>query len=108
MKTKNLHWNVFGHDFNKNEIVSYDIFSHSGFVSDLKKAASKKHSDVEFLNEVDRSLRYYFWAKSEHEIFIKGLFDHDDKSQIKIDAYEQIKMNQDRFAEYLLSNRKKH
>lgn len=105
MKTKNLHWNVLNHDFNRNEIVKYDIFSHAGFVKDLKKADRKAKSDKEFLDEVKRSLQYYFWAKAEHEVLVKGLFDHKNESLLKIDVFVQIKMNWDRFAEYLLANR---
>jgi len=105
MKTKNLHWKVFGHDFNKNEIVDYDVFSHAGFVDDLKKADRKAKTDEEFLKEVDLSLRHYFWAKAEHEVLVKGLFDNENKSQTKIDVYSQIKMNWDRFVDYLLANR---
>lgn len=107
MKTKNLHWKVLRHDFNKNEIVGYDIFSHAGFVEDLKKAARKAKSDKEFLDEVESSLQYYFWSKAEHEIFVKGMFDDKNESQIKIDVFGQIQMNWDRFAEYLLANRKR-
>lgn len=107
MKTKNLHWKVFGHDFNKNEIIDYDVFSHIGFVEDLKKADRKAKSDKEFLDEVERSLQYYFWTKAEHEVLVKGLFDDKNESQIKIDVFGQIQMNWDRFAEYLLANRKR-
>lgn len=111
MKTKNLHWNVLNHDFNRNEIVEYDIFSHAGFVEDLKKAdrsnrkLTRQTNDENFLKEVDRILHYYFWAKAEHEILVKGLFDNDNKSQVKIDAYTQIKLNWDAFAQYLLECR---
>ena len=102
MKTKNLHWNVLGHDFNKDEIVNYDIFSHVGFVADLKAADRKFKDNAEFLDEVDRSLQYYFWAKAEHEILVKGLFGNN---QIKLDAYAQINANWNQFAEYLLTHR---
>ena len=105
METKNLHWKVFEHDFNKNEIIGYDVFSHIGFVEDLKKADRKAKSDKEFLTEAENLLQYYFWAKAEHEILVKGLFDNKNESQIKIDVFDQIQMNWDRFAEYLLANR---
>lgn len=105
MKTKNLHWNVLNHDFNRNEIVEYDIFSHLGFVEAVKSANRKFKDNESFLDEIDNALRYYFWAKAEHEILVKGLFDNDSKSQVKIDAYAQIKMNWDAFAQYLLANR---
>lgn len=105
MKTKNLHWNVFNHDFNKDKIVSYDIFSHLGFVADFKKADKRAKNNDEFLDEVEHLLQYYFWAKAEHEILVKGLFDNENKSQVKIDVYAQIKLNWNTFTQYLLANR---
>lgn len=105
MKTKKLHWNVLNHDFNRNEIVEYDIFSHAGFLEAVNSANRKFKNDEDFLDEIDNALRYYFWAKAEHEILVKGLFDNDSKSQVKIDTYAQIKLNWDAFAQYLLANR---
>ena len=55
-----------------------------------------------YLDEVDNALRYYFWAKAEHEILVSGLF---GKNQAKIDVYGQVKMNWEAFGKYLLSNR---
>lgn len=105
MKIKSLHWKVLSHDFNKDEIIDYDIFSHAGFVEVVKSANRKFKDNESFLDEIDNALRYYFWAKAEHEILVKGLFNNDSKSQVKIDAYAQIKMNWDVFAQYLLANR---
>ena len=107
MKLSQMHWNVLRHDFNKNVIYRYDVFSHIGFVEDVKKADKKHKEDKEFLDAVKRSIRYYFWAKAEHEILVQGLFDKKNESLVKIDISEQIEMNWDRFSEYLLSNRKK-
>ena len=108
MKTKNLHWLVFAEDFNAQRIIQYDVFSHIGFVKDLQTAARVYADGVitqsEFLNLVHDSLRYFFWAKCEHEILVTGLFDHDGREAAKIDVFTQIDMNWDRFAEYLIAN----
>lgn len=102
MKIKSLHWKVLSHDFNKDEIIDYDIFSHAGFVEAVKSANRKFKDNESFLDEIDNALRYYFWAKAEHEILVSGLF---GKNQAKIDVYGQVKMNWEAFGKYLLSNR---
>lgn len=99
---RKLHWNVLAEDFNTHEIVSYDIFSHYSFVSDLKKALKKAKDEEELLEMVKSDLRYYFWAKCEHEIVVDGLFDKDGSEKRKIDVYEQVMLNWDQFARYLI------
>lgn len=104
MKTsiRKLHWNVMAEDYNSRKIVSYDIFSHISFVSDLKKAFKKAKDEKEFLEMVHSDLRYYFWAKCEHEVYVDGLFDKDGSEKRKIDVYEQVMLNWDQFARYVV------
>lgn len=103
-----LHWNVIAEDFNARKIVPYDVFTHGSFLADLRKAVKAYKDGVitldEFLDKVRQSLVYFFWAKAEHEVLVDGLFDHDGSEQLKVDVYAQIKMNWDRFTEYLLAN----
>ena len=105
MRIKNLHWNVFIEDFNARKIIPYDIFKHRGFSEDLKAANRKFKNNKDFLEEVEALLQYYFWSKCEYEVIVGSLFANGNSS--KIDAFDQIKMNWDRFADYLLENRKK-
>ena len=105
MRIKNLHWYVFEEDFNHRKIIKYDIFRHGSFAEDLKKANRMFKADKDFLDEVERLLHYYFWAKCEHEVLIGSPF--KGTNPVKIDVWDQIEMNWDHFSKYLLENRKK-
>ena len=101
-----MKWNVIVEDFNSRKIVLYDIFTHSGFKKDVLDADKKCETNEEFLDKVKDSLSYYFWAKCEYEVFVESLFVSTLDKKRKIDAYEQVMMNWDVFANYLISNRK--
>ena len=105
MKSTKLHWYAFIEDFNSRKIELYDIFTHAGFLKDLKDLNKKIADEKEFLTEVKRSLCYYFWAKCEYEVLIGSLFSSTEARMRKIDVYEQIIANWDVFAEYLLAHR---
>lgn len=63
-------WNVYREDFNNKAIVTYNIFDHSGFAQDINKLLKEDITKDEFAEQLKRSLRYYFWSKSEHEVVI--------------------------------------
>ena len=63
-------WNVYREDFNHRAIVEYNIFDHGGFAQDVNKLLKEDTTKDEFAEQLKRSLRYYFWGKSEHEVVI--------------------------------------
>ena len=79
-------WNVFREDFNRRAIVKYNIFDHGGFARDVKKLLTEDISKDEFTEQLNRSLRYWFWCKSEHEVVITSW-------PIYIDNAELIRLN---------------
>lgn len=99
------HWFVLLDDFGNGRVISYDIFKHAGFSRDFDKNNKTIVDDVEFLDAIKRDLHYYFWAKCEYEILVSGLFVKNDSERMKIDVYDQIEMNWDAFAKYILSFR---
>lgn len=119
-----LEWNVYKKDFNKSEIEIFNIFNHSRFYEDLCKC--NKENYEEFKKEVKSNLMYYFWSKSEYEIIITSFPPYIDKKEIekltktnnkireavnldtgkKIDIFDQIMINQDKFIDYLWNNKK--
>ena len=119
-----LEWNVYKKDFNKSEIEVFNIFNHSRFYEDLCKC--NKENYEEFKKEVKSNLMYYFWSKSEYEIVITSFLPYIDKKEIekltktnnkireavnldtgkKIDIFDQIMINQDKFIDYLWNNKK--
>ena len=78
-----LTWNVFMEEFNSRKIIVHNVFDHIG---------------------VRSSLKYHYWAKCEWEIIITSLFDtKKTNTDRKVDVFEQINLNWDRFTDYVWS-----
>ena len=129
-------WNVYREDFNRRAIVKYNILDHRGFAQDVNKLLKEDISKDEFAEQLKRSLMYWFWCKSEHEVIISSWPVYIDKEELdrintkyeeynnkwghypytinvspyvgkKIDIYSQVMMNCDQFIEYIWSNKDK-
>ena len=101
-----LVWNVMYHDINGKKIDTFNIFAHSGFRDDIKRAAKECKNRDEFAKTLRASLRYYFWSKSEWEIIVSP-WTFCEKECSKIDVHDQIMYNWERFLDYVWSERKK-
>lgn len=66
-----MEWNVCIYNCNKNKIELFNIFNHWNFSDYIKKHIKKYKTKDEFLEQVQRELRYYFWSKSEYELIIE-------------------------------------
>ena len=75
-------WNVYREDFNRGIIVKYNIFEHSGFSQDVKELLNKDISKDEFVDQLRRSLMYWFGCKTEHEVVISSWPIYIDKSEL--------------------------
>lgn len=82
---------------NNGQFRQFNIFSHGGFVDDVKKLSGEQDREV-FNYELNRILRYYFWGRCEYELVVKQLIGDEEK---KIDVYSQIALNFDRFSDYI-------
>ena len=129
-------WNVYREDFNHGAIVKYNIFDHSSFAQDVNNLLKEDITKDEFAEQLKRSLRYYFWGKSEYEVVITSWPAYIDKEELdrinteyeeynnkwghypykinvspdvgkKIDIYSQVMMNWEQFVEYVWSNKNK-
>lgn len=110
-----LSWNVFYGDFNNRDIETYDIFDHWSFRLDCQKLL-KKYDKVfkkdgtfdreTFAEELRRDLMYYFWSKCEWEIILSHWPPSDRHREMKIDVFDQVRLNYDVFVDYVWSNRK--
>lgn len=99
-----LVWNVYRYDVNRNEIVTYNVFSNYGFVKSCVEVINKYKNDIEKIKEeIKHTLVYYYWSKCEWEILISPLFSRDGRER-KIDVYSQIMLNWDKFFDYLWTN----
>jgi hypothetical protein len=101
-------WNVYVFDVNRSIMKNYNIFTHRGFVKYLCEIYQKEAlSAVDFQEEVRRELQYHFWSKCEYEIILTEWPPHEDLSKDvreKIDVYDQIMLNIDRFIEWLYAD----
>lgn len=98
-----MEWNVYYHNSNAKKIIQWNIFKHGSFrkeVYDLLKSDLNKEN---FIEQLRKSLMYYFWSKSEYQVLILPLVGQAD--DIKIDIYDQVIMNWDKFSEYVWSNK---
>ena len=100
METR-IEWNVYCYNTNKNSIEKFNIFNHRSFSNAIKELFSKKLKKEEFENRVRGELMYYFWSKSEYEILISDWT--TEKTKVKVDIYNQIMMNWDRFIDYVFT-----
>ena len=99
---KELEWNVFVENINRRQIEIYNIFNHSSFKKDCDEAWREyKNSFQKFAENVKRSLMYYFWSKCEWEIILSDFPQSDRFKKKKVDAYEQVMLNWDKFINYL-------
>lgn len=128
MKTR-PEWKVFIHEPNSNEFIPFNVFNSSKFVDGLQrlKKSMKKTpiTDEEAIKEIERLARYSFWGKCEYELILTDLFCHISNKEIrrlrntdadkrldsvelmhsrKIDVFEQLYLNWNQFAKYVLEN----
>lgn len=100
-----LCWNVYRHSINTDAIEPFNVFNHSGFSNDCKKAVKKYKTKEAFADAIRSSMMYYYWSKYEWEVIVSPFSTNRD-NEIKVDVYSQVKMNWDRFIDYLWDNKK--
>lgn len=100
-----LVWNVYFGDWNGQKIKTYNIFDHRSFIEDCQKNYKQNRGNREsFFEKMRTDLMYYYWSKCEWEVII-SYWPSCDGSEIKIDVYDQIRLNWDRFCEYVWANK---
>ena len=95
----NLEWNVWRDELNTNKIRPFNVFNHCGFRRAVLDIFNKRLHMDEFEEMINKKAMYYFWYKAEYEVTIGGLFKRG--ANTKIDIYSQLKLNWDRFIDYL-------
>lgn len=119
-----LQWNVYNESINRNEIKVFNVFDHVSFSNAVDKLRRKKLSRDEFSKELRSVAMYYFWSKCEYEVVITSWPPYIDREELerltseeiryrcsvrltvgeKIDVYQQLALNWDRFVDYLYTN----
>lgn len=101
-----MKWNVYFHNYNKNEIESYNIFNHSCFTYEVKQLIKKYKDKNTFTEKLRIELAYYFWSKCEWEVIISPWVGRKEPCEEKIDVYDQVMLNWDIFVDYVWNNKK--
>lgn len=100
-----IEWYVYYHDSNAQKIIKWNVFNHGSFKKEVDKILQEKLNKEDFAEKLKREVMYYFWSKCEYEIILSPWTGRAD--DIKIDVYNQIMMNFDRFVEYCWNEKKK-
>lgn len=103
VKKADMKWFVFVESVNRKEIYEMNVFDHGGFTADLEKFLKKRPTREELSEELRHITMYYFWSKCEWEVLLTSWVHggRDDAPKLKIDVYDQLKMNWDHFVDYV-------
>lgn len=122
-------WNVYRENVNTKRIETYNIFEHASFRKDVEEAYATCRTKDEFVEQLRKSLMYYFWSKCEWEVIITDWPTHIAGSEVerlgrefknysttygryphslgvnlpiaeKIDVYDQVRLNWSTFVDY--------
>ena len=125
-----MKWNVIQRNTQTGKFRPYNIFEHPGFCLSMEDIFRKQYTKERFLKELDQQIRCFFHANDEGEIFITTWppyidaveisrliseyhFNHSREQALpehidvnvekwrKIDVYDQLCANWDRFAGYM-------
>ena len=97
----NIEWYVYYYDSNAQKIIRWNVFKHGTFKKEVDKLLREKLTKEEFANKLKTEVAYYFMSKCEYEIILCPWTGRAD--DIKIDVYDQIMMNFDKFVDYCWS-----
>lgn len=100
---KNLEWNVVKYDTNKRRFVEYNVLLPV-VVEDIKARTAEAVGRAAFAEGVGRVCRYYFGSRTECEIILEEWPIRDNPTRCKVDVYDQLVLNWDRFIDYLCAN----
>ena len=100
-----LEWNVYCDDFNERKIRIFNVFNHHGVIEDLKKFVKKYKTKEEFCEHLRTTIMYYYWSKCEWEIVLTSFPERQDYTEEKIDVYDQLMLNWDKFCDYVWDNK---
>lgn len=100
-----LEWNVYFADINKLKILVFNVFNHQAFYNDLKYELNGINDKLDFERILERNCLYYFGAKCEYEIILTCCPEWDRFNKGKIDIYNQLQLNWNKFVNYVWENR---
>ena len=101
-----MKWNVIRFDFNKKNFVTYNILSKR-FIEEINNETKDIKNKKDFSDRLKLICMSIFWKRTEWEIIIKEWCGGDNPKEMKVDVFDQLFLNWDRFVDYLWDNLKK-
>ena len=98
-----MEWYVLNYDFNKKQIVKFNIFNNIKFYSGVKELLEDYTDIDDFVSGLTSLLRYCFWCKREYEISVGDAFENDLDKYVKLDIFEQVIPNVKVLAYYIIN-----
>lgn len=96
---KKIEWYAFYQEFNSDRLKYVNVIRQS-LIDRVKKLIRKNADYGEIKREIDASLMYDYWSKSEYEVIVSNWGGKEFEQ--KIDIYYQLQPNIDRITEYLI------
>lgn len=95
-------WNVWLWNFNHDELETYDVVPI--FMRELERLKKKDlpKTKKEFSEFLNGEAQYHFWSKCEYEMIIHGW--PVGKKDVKVDVYDQLILNWDKFVDAFWNN----
>ena len=98
-----MEWYVLNYDFNKKQIIKFNIFNNIKFYSGVKELLEDYTDIDDFVSGLTSLLRYCFWCKREYEISVGDAFENDLDKYVKLDIFEQVIPNVKVLAYYIIN-----
>lgn len=103
-----MEWYVYYYDCNAKKICKYNVFDHGSFMKELKELLQCDLTKEVFADRLRHILLYYYWSKCEWETVLVKPWVGDDNVAEKIDVYDQVMLNWDKFVDYVWNNKQKN
>lgn len=97
-KRDGMEWYVYYRDINHNAIKPYNVLH--GRYDAIKKMKKKCETFDEFSKALRSEMMYYYWSKFEWELTVSAYGPTDGSEAIKIDVFDQLVLNWDKFVAY--------
>ena len=94
-------WNVIREDINAQRIGIFNVFEHSCFMRDVQILLRNCGTKAEFSDRLLKTVKYYFWGKSQFEVLVHPLIECGTDIGRKIDPAWQLMNNWDIFVDYV-------
>ena len=102
-----MEWNVLNYDFNSKKVYNYNIFNNAKFIRGVQDLLDNFITFDDFVEKLEREVKYCFWAKREYEISVGDLWEQDPAKYEKIDVAYQVLPNIKVLAEYIINSHNK-